>query len=61
MRSKEEKIRRKHEILKQDVQTYEALFDQDSCCRNLRNYNNALAALKRFEKKHKLSACSDIR
>ena len=40
--------------LRQNVEKYEKQFQQDSSCRNLRNYNQALAALSYYEKKHKL-------
>ncbi|MBQ2021922.1 MAG: hypothetical protein II211_05895 [Peptococcaceae bacterium] len=45
------KSRKKLEKLRLDVEKYEKQFQQDSSCRNLRNYNQALAALTYYEKK----------
>ena len=46
------KIQKKYAQLKQNTEKYQAMFQADSSCRNLRNYNHALAALKQFEQKY---------
>ncbi|MBQ5368584.1 MAG: hypothetical protein IIU56_00005 [Peptococcaceae bacterium] len=50
---RKERAEKKLEKLRLDVAKYEKQFQQDSSCRNLRNYNQALAALTYYEKKHK--------
>lgn len=50
------KLQKKYDALRANVEKYEALFQANASCRNLRNYNHALAALKQFEKKHNLSS-----
>lgn len=52
---KEIAIQKKYAQLTQNAKQCEALFAADSSCRNLRNYNHALAALKQFEQQHHLS------
>lgn len=54
LKTNKDKIQKKYEQLQQNVEKYEKIFHDDSTCRNLRNYNNALIALKHFEKKHEL-------
>ena len=46
------KIQKKYAQLKQNAEKYQTMFQADSSCRNLRNYNHALAALKQFEQKY---------
>lgn len=46
------KIQKKYAQLKQNAEKYQVMFQADSSCRNLRNYNHALAALKQFEQKY---------
>ncbi len=48
------KLQKKYDTLRANVEKYEAFFQADASCRNLRNYNHALAALKQFEKKHNI-------
>ena len=50
---RKERAAKKLEKLRLDVEKYEKQFQQDSSCRNLRNYNQALAALTYYEKKQK--------
>ena len=46
------KLQKKYAQLKANAEKYQAMFQADSSCRNLRNYNHALAALKQFEQKY---------
>lgn len=55
MFQKETAIQKKHARLIQHAKQWEAQFAAESSCRNLRNYNHALAALKQFEQQHHLS------
>ena len=48
---RKERAEKKLAKLRLDVEKYEKKFQQDSSCRNLRNYNQALAALTYYEKK----------
>ena len=50
---RKERAAKKLAKLRLDVENHEKKFQQDSSCRNLRNYNQALAALTYYEKKHK--------
>lgn len=50
---RKERAAKKLAKLRLDVEKYEKQFQQDSSCRNLRNYNQALAALTYYEKKQK--------
>ena len=50
---RKERAEKKLAKLRLDVEKYEKQFQQDSSCRNLRNYNQALAALTYYEKKQK--------
>ncbi|MBQ2369230.1 MAG: hypothetical protein II301_03830 [Peptococcaceae bacterium] len=50
---RKERAEKKLEKLRLDVEKYEKQFQQDSSCRNLRNYNQAVAALTYYEKKQK--------
>lgn len=50
---RKERAEKKLEKLRLDVENHEKKFQQDSSCRNLRNYNQALAALTYYEKKQK--------
>jgi hypothetical protein len=50
---RKERAEKKLAKLRLDVENHEKKFQQDSSCRNLRNYNQALAALTYYEKKQK--------